>query len=116
MKRLEDFLQYKCAEWLRSQGILFFHVPNAAKRSLREASRLKAMGMVSGVHDLVILLDNGKIIFVELKTDKGDLSPKQKLWHAAMVRKGFHHHSHLIAAATHEQAVAQLAAIVQSHS
>lgn len=51
------------------------------------------MGMVSGVHDLLLFFDNGLLVLVELKTDKGELSPAQVRWHAAMTKRGFHHHT-----------------------
>lgn len=53
---------------------------------------MKAMGMVAGVHDLLLFFDNGLLVLVELKTDKGALSPAQIKWHAAMDKRGFYHH------------------------
>ncbi len=92
--RPEDLLQYHAAQWLRANGILFFHPPNGGKRSLAAGARLVALGMVSGVHDLIILLPppDGPL-FVELKTDKGKLSPAQLLWHEAITKTGYQSHT-----------------------
>jgi len=50
----EDDEQKILAQWLDAKGILWCHVPNEAKRSYRTASRYKAVGMKSGVPDLLI--------------------------------------------------------------
>lgn len=110
MKRIEDFIQYKCAEYLRSIKMVFTHVPNAGRRSPREGARLKAMGMRAGVHDLLLFFENGLLVLVELKTDTGALSPAQVKWHADMVRMGYHHH--ILQTADWEIAVQQLASLV----
>jgi hypothetical protein len=41
-----------------------------------------------GVADRLVLLPGGRVIFVELKTDKGVLSPLQKVFAADMQRLG----------------------------
>lgn len=89
MKRLEDQIHFACAQWLRENNILFFHPPNEGKRTIREATRLKALGLVSGVPDLVILLDNAVTVFVELKTQKGKNSNSQNIFQAKLLKKGF---------------------------
>lgn len=110
MKRLEDFIQYKCAQWLRDNRIVFCHVPNASRRGPREGARLKAMGMVAGVHDILLFFENGLLVLVELKTDDGALSTAQERWHADMTRMGFHHH--ILQTDSADIAVAQLADLV----
>lgn len=39
----------------RAVGIYLFHVPNGGRRSVREATLLRAMGVMAGVPDLLIL-------------------------------------------------------------
>ena len=56
---------------LRSLGYFVAAVPNGGKRDVREASRMKQEGVVAGVPDLFVLLDGGRIIWIELKTRKG---------------------------------------------
>lgn len=88
---LEDRLQYACAEYLRANHIAFFHVPNEGKRSIQGNARMIAKGLMPGVHDLVILLDGARTLWVELKTKNGSISDKQKAWHQRVVKMGFHH-------------------------
>lgn len=47
-------------------------------RNKIDGARLKAMGMVAGVADMVYLNPNGPVTFIEFKTDKGIQSPEQK--------------------------------------
>lgn len=53
-----------------------FHVNNKAKDSL-EGARMKTLGVVSGVSDLVLLAPSA-VYFIELKDDKGKQSDHQK--------------------------------------
>jgi len=110
MKRLEDFIQYKCAEYLRSIGQPFFFVPNAGKRGAREGARLKAMGMLAGVHDIWLIFERNHVEPVEIKTDSGKLLASQVKFHAALAKMGSHHH--IIQSSQAEEAVALLALIV----
>lgn len=54
---------------------------------------MKALGMVNGVHDLLLFFDGGLLVLVELKTTKGELSPAQIKWHERMTKKGYNHHT-----------------------
>ena len=70
----EASLQKAVVQYLRVAGVpgvLFFSVPNEAKRSPRLANHLKAMGMLPGVSDLVICVPESCVIFLELKA-KGE--------------------------------------------
>jgi len=55
-----------------------FAIPNAGQRSPRIGKRMKDEGMRAGVADICVMLKGGKVIWVELKTAKGRLSPAQK--------------------------------------
>jgi hypothetical protein len=67
-----------------------WHVPNGGKRSLNEANKFKAIGVVSGVADLHFFY-NGKIYFLELKVEGGKQSANQKAWEDAIVaQQGFY--------------------------
>lgn len=52
------------------------HIPNGGFRSKQEASKLKLMGVLPGLPDLM-LVANKKIAFIELKISKGTVSPAQ---------------------------------------
>lgn len=94
----EDVIQQKCVIWFRNNyGLkthnpryLLFSVPNSGK-DVKEQSYKKATGMMSGVADLILLMPNGKTIFVEMKTEKGIQSPTQKEFETAVINLGFNY-------------------------
>lgn len=106
----EAYLQYKLCEWMREREIIHFHVPNGGTRDKREGARLKAMGTLAGVHDLIILLDEGRTIFVELKTGGGKQSPAQKAFDEKITRIG--HRTHLVHADSAEEGIGKLESIL----
>ncbi len=113
-KRLEDQLQFACAKHLRAEGVMFFHTPNEAKRNPIEASRLNALGMTPGVPDICILLDRARVIWVELKTTTGKISKHQENWAKKATQRG--HKFHLLIAASPDEAVTKLQAILAQNS
>lgn len=92
--RLEDYLQYVAAQWLRDNKIAFCHIPNEGRRSRRHAARLLAMGLRPGAHDLIIALPGPTTLWVELKTENGKLSTHQRNWHAEL-KKVSHHQAQI---------------------
>lgn len=66
----------------------FFHIPNEAALAqsggktrfhrINIASKLKKMGLKTGIPDLCFLLKGGKVFFIEMKAPKGVLSKNQK--------------------------------------
>lgn len=57
---------------------LIFHVPNEGARSKAEAMKLKSMGVLAGVPDLILLKP---LCGIELKMPNGTVSPAQKELH-----------------------------------
>ncbi len=86
---MESKLQYEIVLFLQDQGYFFYSVPNEAKRSPQLAARLKAMGMRSGVADLVVLLPGGRSVFLEVKTATGKQATMQKLFEQRVTELGF---------------------------
>ena len=92
----EDVIQQKCVIWFRNNyGLkthnpryLLFSVPNSGKDG-KEQSYKKATGLMAGVADLILLMPNGKCIFVEMKTEKGKQSDDQKTFEDAVLKLGF---------------------------
>jgi hypothetical protein len=58
-------------------GLIYFSVPNESKRSAGMAVQLKAMGMLPGVADLVIIRPNGLAAMLECKSLTGIVSLEQ---------------------------------------
>ena len=74
---------------LRSMGIFVFAIPSGGLRDAITASRLKDEGAMAGIPDLCILLNNGLVVWVEMKKRKGgSVSPAQKLAHSRMAELG----------------------------
>lgn len=73
--------QVALVQWFRDNfkepDYIIFAVPNGGFRGTKEAERLKAEGVKSGVSDLIILTHN-RVIFLEMKKLNGKLSDKQK--------------------------------------
>jgi hypothetical protein len=88
----EQELQYECIKWMKrhlSSEVVFFHVPNGGKRSMREGAIFKAIGVLAGVPDLIIAWP-GTIAAVELKAGKGRASEDQIEVQARMSAIGWH--------------------------
>jgi len=89
----EDRLQQECVLWFRNNYIhlkgTLYSVPNGGKRNPREAKLLKSTGLYKGVADLHLLLDGGRIVFLEAKTLEGYQRTEQKEWEILVKRLGF---------------------------
>lgn len=57
------------------------------KRGKREAGRLKAKGVKPGWPDILVVY-RGRLICIELKSEKGRLSKSQKAMHDRLMRAG----------------------------
>jgi len=64
------------------KDVLFFHCPNGEIRDKRTAAKLKAMGVLPGVADLLFFWNDGGLrgLFLELKARKGTQSPVQRIF------------------------------------
>lgn len=63
-------------------------IPNAARRSMRLGSRMKAEGLTSGVADICVLMPENHSAWLELKTLKGVQSINQQGFEARCRRLG----------------------------
>lgn len=95
MKRPEDILQAEIVAWYsmhygRTADKMLFHCNNKAKNKI-EGNRMKAMGVKTGVSDLVLVL-YGRVIFVELKAGSSQ-SKDQKEFERQVTEMG---HEYLI--------------------
>ena len=91
----EDRIQQDCVIWFKNNYCLahhtpkycIFHVPNEGK-DMREQLKKRSIGMLAGVSDLVVLLP-GKVLFIEMKDEKGKQSVKQESFQRTVVTLGF---------------------------
>ena len=77
----EHLEQAQFVAWFRQAypDFLIFAIPNGEYRAMTVAKRLKAEGVVPGVPDLCVLMPAGKVLFIEMKRQKGGvLSANQK--------------------------------------
>ena len=70
----EFTIQVEIVDYCRKNNIICFSVPNEATRN---NSKYIKSGVLAGVTDL-ICINNGKVLFVEIKDYKGKQSDKQK--------------------------------------
>ncbi len=68
-------------------SIFWFHPANGGRRSWSEGKSFKAMGVVPGVPDIIII-KGGETFGLELKSLSGAVRPSQRLCHAAMQEAG----------------------------
>jgi len=99
MKKTEDQIQAEIYKWFHNEyctkfnnpRCCIFAVPNGGLRSKQEAMKLKSTGVVAGVSDLIVLMPN-RCIFVEVKTDIGRQSDKQKEFEEIVKALNFDYH------------------------
>lgn len=80
----ESDIQIAVTQYLNYLSSIYFfrhfHIPNEGKRSVSYNVKLKKMGVKSGAPDILIEYPEGKILYIELKNEKGRLSDSQKIW------------------------------------
>jgi len=67
--------------------LCLFHVPNGMFTNAREGAKFKAQGVIAGVPDLVFIWA-GKTHYIEVKTEKGNLSKPQIELHQKWAEQG----------------------------
>ena len=80
----ESDIQIDVVNWLKSKQsdyrMRFFSIPNEGQRKVWFLNKLVRMGLKSGVPDLVIEFPQGRMVYLEIKTQKGKLSETQQNW------------------------------------
>ena len=91
MRHNESKLQQACVRWFRYQypTALICAIPNGGYRSPIEAKIMKSEGVTAGMPDLLICLPYEKTLFVELKTEKGNLTECQEVMHERLRKLGY---------------------------
>lgn len=94
-RELEHKLQCQLVKWFRLQyphlKHALFSVPNGGKRDKVTAAKMKEEGQLSGVSDLILLVNNGQYgaLLIEVKTKDGCQSDNQKEWQRAIEKGGY---------------------------
>lgn len=75
----EYILQCKCVAWFKRTfpSYIIFSVPNEATH--RQSTFYAKSGVLKGVSDLIVILPN-KVLFIEMKSEKGFQRPEQKFF------------------------------------
>ena len=96
-KQSEDSLQIECAAYLRHRfpTLLWFHVPNGGSRNKIEGAKLKRMGVLAGVSDMIIL-QKSKVSCIELKIGKNRQRDSQKEFQKRINELGAGYSYHII--------------------
>lgn len=94
----ENKIQAQCVQWYRNtyclktcnpRGVMF-SVPNElAGNNAIATMQAKAMGLMAGVSDTILILPNGKIVFCEFKDAKGLQSERQKDFEKLVTSHGY---------------------------
>lgn len=91
MQKSESKIQQEIVIWFRNNNLktnnIIFSVPNEGK-SAKEQMFKKATGLMSGVSDL-ICINNGEVIFIECKDEKGKQSDKQIQFEEIVKSQGY---------------------------
>ncbi|MEL7058643.1 MAG: VRR-NUC domain-containing protein [Acidobacteriota bacterium] len=84
----EEELQRAVISWLKllRPPWIYYHVPNGGGRSRAEAGALRAQGVLAGVPDLQVVGATGRTYYVELKAERGRLSPAQDAFRVRCAR------------------------------
>lgn len=85
--------QVVVCKWLDLLGVTYYAVPNGSNKSLTAQRKFKAEGLKAGVPDMVILLEGGRSVYIEMKRVKGSTTSKeQKEWQERLRVLGFSAH------------------------
>ena len=79
MSNPEDHIHAGILQYVRlyHPDCLAFHPANGGLRNKREAAKLKWLGVLAGIPDIVILRPTGRVALMEVKAAKGVLTENQ---------------------------------------
>jgi hypothetical protein len=69
-------------------GIVFWHTDQGGKKTPAQAARSKAMGLLPGVHDIILSMPNKSMMYMEVKSRNGRVSKEQSAFGDAMRSHG----------------------------
>ena len=93
---LESWEQERVARWLDARDIIWAHIPNEGKRSLRTGAALKRQGLKPGAPDIMVFSTAPDFpafrgVAIELKRVNGDKpTANQQRWLKDLDRVGWY--------------------------
>jgi hypothetical protein len=85
----------KVLRMLAAPGVIWTHFPAGEIRDARTGAKLKHMGVRAGVADFIVIIptpsDRPLLGFLEVKTERGRLSPAQELFRDDVAAAGCLH-------------------------
>lgn len=89
-RHIESNIQQAVVKWFRMQypRLIIAAVPNGGFRNAREAAIMQREGVLAGFADLVVIARRN-VLFLEMKTTKGQQSDKQKEFQNKVSKLGF---------------------------
>lgn len=89
-QHLESNIQQNVVRWFRLQypRYIIAAIPNGGFRNAREAAIMQREGVLAGFSDLIIIAQNN-VLFLEMKTPKGQQTAKQKDFQNKICNLGF---------------------------
>ena len=90
LKFSEKSIQAEIVETLRAMGCIVWSTPNEAVGRGRYAAMqaLRSTGLTAGAPDLTVVTPSGYILFAEIKSESGRLSPAQRDLHEQLAARG----------------------------
>lgn len=82
----EAAIQRQIVDWVRvaAPGVVVVAVPNAARRTVSGRPTNAVAGLTAGVPDLVVIMPEGKTLWIEVKSEKGRVSDAQFAFHSKL--------------------------------
>lgn len=89
-RHIESNIQQAVVKWFRMQypRLIIAAVPNGGFRNAREAAIMQREGVLAGFADLIVIARRN-VLFLEMKTTKGQQSDKQKEFQNKVSKLGF---------------------------
>jgi len=86
--RDEQITQVQIIHWLRWHKYFCFAIPNGEYRNKVTGAILKRQGVLAGCPDIEIILNDGKVLWIEVKSKKGVQSDSQKMFQKELEDRG----------------------------
>lgn len=81
--------QVAFVRWAQARGVFVMAIPNGGLRDRVTGAKMRQEGALAGAPDLLIALDGGGVLWLEMKRRKGGrISDVQKVFHQKLEEMG----------------------------